>query len=89
MDIDADTSGKGGGAGDENACPPASPLAARLPGFLALAAIPAAVLANPLFFGLAGGLLGLISLLLAPPGFRLPGVTGVPGSVAVLALARL
>jgi hypothetical protein len=34
----------------------ASPLTARIPGLLSLAAVPAAMLVNPFFFGLAGGL---------------------------------
>jgi hypothetical protein len=64
------------------ACPLSSPLAGRIPGLLALAAIPAAILVNPFFFGLAGGLLASISLLLAPVGCRCLGVVGLVGAVA-------
>jgi hypothetical protein len=69
------------------ACPLSSPLAARIPGLLALAAIPAAILVNPFFFGLAGGLLASISLLLAPVGCRCLGVVGLVGAVAGAMLA--
>jgi hypothetical protein len=64
------------------ACPLSSSLAARLPGLLSLVSVPAAMLVNPFFFGLAGGLLASISLLLAPVGFRCLGVVGLFGAVA-------
>ena len=64
------------------ACPLTSPLAARIPGLLSLAAVPAAILMNPFFFGLAGGLLAIISLLLSPPRCRCLGVVGLIGAVA-------
>lgn len=64
------------------ACPLASPLAARIPGLLSLAAVPAAIVVNPFFFGLAGGLLAGISLLLAPPRCCRLGVVGLIGAVA-------
>lgn len=67
---------------DAAACPLASPLTARIPGLLSLAAVPAAILMNPFFFGLAGGLLAVISLLLSPPRCRLLGVVGFIGAVA-------
>lgn len=54
-------------AAETTACALDFPLFGRLPGLLSLAAIPGAVLANPAFFGLAGGLLAVISLLLSPP----------------------
>jgi hypothetical protein len=64
------------------ACPLASPLAARIPGLLSLAAVPAAIVVNPFFFGLAGGLLAGISLLLSPPRGRSLGVAGLISAVA-------
>lgn len=64
------------------ACPLASPLTARFPGLLALAAVPAAILVNPFFFGLAGGLLAAISLLLSPPRCRCLGVVGLIAAAA-------
>ncbi len=67
---------------DTAACPLASPLAARIPGLLALAAVPAAIVVNPFFFGLAGGLLAGICLLLSPPHRRRLGVVGLIGAVA-------
>jgi hypothetical protein len=63
------------------ACPLASPLAARIPGLLSLAVVPAAIVVNPFFFGLAGGLLAGISLLLSPPRGRSLGVVGLIGAV--------
>jgi hypothetical protein len=63
------------------ACPLSSPLTARVPGLMSLAAIPAAVLMNPFFFGLAGGLLAVISLLLSPPRCRSLGTVGLVGAV--------
>ena len=64
------------------ACPLASPLSARIPGLLSLAAVPAAIAVNPFFFGLAGGLLAGISLLLSPPRGRSLGVVGLISAVA-------
>lgn len=63
------------------ACPLMSPLGARIPGLLSLAAVPAAILMNPFFFSLAGGLLAVISLLLSPPRRRYLGVAGLIGAV--------
>jgi hypothetical protein len=64
------------------ACPLDTPLTGRVPGLLAIAAIPAAILVNPLFYGLAGGLLATISVLLSPARCRCLGVVGVMGAVA-------
>ncbi len=66
---------------DAATCPMASPLVARIPGLLSLAAVPAAMLVNPFFFGLAGGLLAGICLLLAPPRCHGIGVAGLIGAV--------
>jgi hypothetical protein len=68
------------------ACPLASPLIGRVPGLLSVAAVPAAVFVNPLFFGLAGGLLAVISLLLSPAHCRCLGVVGLVGALAGAAL---
>lgn len=59
------------------ACPLSAPRAARTPALLALAAAPAAVLVSPFFFGLAGGLLAVISLLLSPARCRCLGYVGL------------
>jgi len=75
--------------GNDEACPLDSPLTGRFPGVLSLLAIPGAVFLNPLFFGLAGGLLGVISVLLSPPRCRLLGSAGMLGAVVVLVLARI
>jgi small neutral amino acid transporter SnatA (MarC family) len=64
------------------ACPLASPLTARVPGLLSLAAVPAAMLVNPFFFGLAGSLLAVISLLLSPVRCRRLGIAGLIGALA-------
>jgi hypothetical protein len=64
------------------ACPLASPFTARVPGLLSLAAVPAAMLVNPFFFSLAGGLLAVISLLLSPARCRRLGVAGLIGALA-------
>lgn len=66
---------------DAGLCPLASPLTARIPGLLSLAAVPAAVLVNPFFFGLAGSLLAVICLLLSPARCRRLGVVGLAGAV--------
>jgi hypothetical protein len=66
---------------DAAVCSQASPLTARIPGLLSLAAVPAAVLVNPFFFGLAGGLLAVICLLLSPAGCCRLGVGGLIGAV--------
>jgi len=63
------------------ACPLDLPFTGRVPAILSLATIPGAVLANPMFFGLAGGLLAVISLLLSPKRCRLIGVIALAGSV--------
>ncbi|HCU53178.1 MAG TPA: hypothetical protein DIC36_02475 [Gammaproteobacteria bacterium] len=70
------------------ACPLDAPLTGRVPGFLALAVLPAAGVLNPLFIALAAGLLATLSLLLSGPGCRLLGVAGLLGSLTVGA-ARL
>jgi hypothetical protein len=62
-------------------CPLVSPRTARIPGLISLAAVPAAVLVNPFFFGLAGSLLAVISLLLAPARGRGLGIAGFIGAV--------
>ena len=72
------------GDGGETACPLDSPLTGRVPGSLALVAIAAALWQGALFFGLAGGLLATISLLLSPPRCRLLGSIGLVGSLAVI-----
>ncbi len=63
------------------ACALDLPLTGRLPGLLSLATTPGAVLANPLFFGLAGGLLAVISLLLSPPRHRRLGAFALVGAL--------
>lgn len=74
----------GGITGQETeACPLASPLSGRIPGLLALAALPAAVFLKPLFFSVAAGLLAVLSLLLAPAGCRCLGAMGLLGAVTV------
>ncbi len=64
------------------ACPLVSPLIWYIPGLCSLVAVPAAIVVNPFFFGLAGGLLAGISLLLSPPHRRSLGVIGLIGAVA-------
>jgi len=64
------------------ACPLASPPSTYIPGLLSLAAVPAAIVVDPFFFGLAGGLLAGISLLLSPPRRRSLGVAGLIGAMA-------
>ena len=66
------------------ACPLDSPLTGRVPGLLALVAISAALWQGSLFFGLAAGLLAVISLLLSPPRCCLLGSVGLVGSLAVI-----
>lgn len=66
---------------DTVVCPLVSPRTARIPGLLSLAAVPAAILVNPFFFGLAGCLLAVISLLLSPARCRLLGIMGFIGAV--------
>jgi len=63
-------------------CTLPSPLVARIPGMLSVAVIPAAIFLSPFFFGLAGGLLAFISLLLSPPHSRRLGFLGLIGAVA-------
>jgi len=70
-----------------DACPLDAPLTGRVPGFLALAVLPAAAFLNPLFVALAGGLLATLSLLLSGPGCRWLGMAGLLGSLT-LGLAR-
>jgi hypothetical protein len=67
---------------DAEACALTTPLLGRVPGLLALAAVPATLLLNPWFFGLAGGLLATISLLLSPPRCRMLGTIGLLGALA-------
>jgi len=69
-------------------CPLDLPFTGRVPALLSLAAIPGAVLLNPLFFGLAGGLLATISLLLSPPRSRLIGTIALAGSIVAAAVGR-
>ena len=79
------------GAADQEAasCPLDSPLSGRIPGLLALAALPAALFLKPLFFSLAGGLLAVLSLLLAPSGCRCLGAMGLLGAVTVASAVLL
>lgn len=70
------------------ACPLVSPLVWRVPGFLSLAAFPAAVSVAAPFFSLAGGLLALLSILLAPPRRRGLGLLGLIASVASFIILR-
>lgn len=70
------------------ACPLVSPLVWRVPGFFSLAAFPAAVSLGVSFFSLAGGLLALLSLLLAPPRRRGLGLLGLAASVASFTILR-
>lgn len=72
-----------------SACPLASPMLSRVFGLLALAALPAALFFKPFFFGLAGALLAVLSLLLAPAGCRLLGALGLLAAATVGALAVL
>jgi hypothetical protein len=72
------------GTTDEAAsCPLYSPRSGRIPGVLALAALPAAVFLKPVFFSLAAALLAVLSLLLAPAGCRCLGAMGLLGAVTV------
>jgi len=71
---------------DAAVCPLVSPLTARIPGLLSLAALPAAILVNPLFFGLAGGLLAMINLLLSPANCRCLGIAGLVGAGGILGM---
>jgi hypothetical protein len=64
-----------------DACPLQRPRTGRIPALLSLAAVPGAVLVNPLFFGLAGGLLAVISLLLSPAGCRCIGSVALASSI--------
>ncbi len=73
---------RGEAAEVSTSCPLESPLSGRLPGLLALAAIPAAILVKPLFFILVGSLLATLSLLLAPAGHRRLGLAGLAGALA-------
>ncbi len=76
-----DESARDAGMADTASCPVLSPLTVRLPGLLSLAAVPAAILMNPFFFSLAGGLLASISLLLSAPRHRGLGIAGLIGAV--------
>lgn len=78
VDVDAETTRSGG----EPACPLERPFTGRVPALISLAALPGAVLVNPVFFGLAGGLLAIISLLLSPPRYRTAGLLALAGSIA-------
>ena len=66
---------------DAAVCPLSSPLVAGIPGLLSIAAVPVAILMSPFFFGIAGGLLAIISLLLSPPRRRYLGIVGLVGAV--------
>ena len=65
------------------ACPLDSPRTGRVPGLLALVAIAAALWQGSLFFGLAGGLLAIISLLLSPPRCRVLGLSALMAACVV------
>jgi len=69
-------------------CPLDLPFTGRVPAVMSLVAIPGAVLVNPVFFGLAGGLLAIISLLLSPPRNRLIGLIAFAGSVSATFAGR-
>lgn len=73
----------GTGGRDAESCPLDSPRSGRIPGVLALAALPAAVFLKPVFFSLVAGLLAVLSLLLAPAGCRCLGAMGLLGAVTV------
>jgi len=79
MATDIDVGGK---TGSEAACPLDLLLTGRIPALISLAAIPGAVLVNPVFFGLAGGMLAVISLLLSPARCRCIGLIALAGSIA-------
>jgi len=82
MATDIDTTEKNASsAAESTACALDFPLTGHVPGFLSLATIPGAVLVNPLFFGLAGGLLAIISLLLSPPRHRRVGAVAFIGAL--------
>jgi hypothetical protein len=70
-------------------CPLTLPASGRLPGVLAIAALPAAIFIKPLFFSLAGALLAVVSLLLAPAGCRCLGAMGLLGAATVGTLLLL
>lgn len=84
----SEQAGRGAGDPEAESCPLASPRSGRIPGVLALAALPAAVFLKPVFFSLAAGLLAVLSLLLAPAGCRCLGAMGLLGA-ATVATARL
>jgi len=69
-------------------CPLERPFTGRVPAIISLATIPGAVLLNPMFFGLAGGLLATISLLLSPRRSRLIGLLALAGSIAAAIAGR-
>lgn len=70
-------------------CPLELPASGRLPGWLAIAALPVAIFIKPLFFSLAGVLLAVVSLLLAPAGCRCLGAMGLLGAATVGTLSLL
>jgi len=74
---------------ENEACPLVSPLVWRVPGLLSLATFPAAVSLAAPFFSLAGGLLALLSVLLAPPRRRGLGLLGLVASVASFTILRV
>lgn len=83
MTTDVNTEAAVPKSGNEiDACPLDLPFTGRVPAILSLATIPGAVLASPMFFGLAGGLLAVISLLLSPKRCRLIGAIALIGSIA-------
>jgi len=71
-------------AAEVEACPLDLPFTGRIPAVLSLATLPGAVLVNPVFFGLAGGLLAVISLLLSPKRCRLIGVIALSSSMIAM-----
>lgn len=79
--------GQSEAAAGAHVCPLCSPWFGRTPGLLALAAVPAAMAIDPLFFGLAGGLLATLSLLVSPPGSRTLGMAGLVGALVAGSIA--
>lgn len=65
------------------ACPLDAPAYGRVPGLLALAAAVAGAFVQPVFFGLAAGMLAVLSLLLSPARCRWLGMSALVASCVV------
>ena len=65
------------------ACPLDAPAYGRVPGLLALAAAVAGVFMQPVFFGLAAGMLAVLSLLLSPARCRWLGLAALVAACVV------